>query len=130
MGVRVVIGHALLATSAAFWVLPAPAWAGATVIEDSPETSAAAASDSPLSSRVSRRAFEIERGGDKLELEYCGNGSTDSANAAVRFVVVVVHGDSRNDCDYASYAVDAANRAGTLAETLSSWHRTFLPTMM
>jgi len=67
---------------------------------------------------VSSRAFKIERNGDTLELEYCGNGSTETANAAVRTVVVVVHGSSRNHCDYASYTVDAASKAGTLGETL------------
>jgi pimeloyl-ACP methyl ester carboxylesterase len=72
----------------------------------------------PLTSSLSRRVLPIDRAGSALDLPYCGNGPVGTANAAVRTVVVVVHGTNRNACDYASYVAEAAGLAGELASTL------------
>jgi pimeloyl-ACP methyl ester carboxylesterase len=72
----------------------------------------------PLNSELSTHVFPIERNETTLHLPYCGNGSVQAAHGAVRTVVLVVHGDSRNPCDYAAYAGEAANLAGELSSTL------------
>jgi pimeloyl-ACP methyl ester carboxylesterase len=60
------------------------------------------------------RTFPI---GTKL-LDYCGNGSLTTRAPGIRRVVFVVHGSSANHCDYARYALESAQDAGTLASTL------------
>jgi len=64
------------------------------------------------------RTAAISKPNAVLNAEYCSNASVDTANAAVRRVVVVVHGDTRNACDHASYVQDAAGLKGVAGETL------------
>ena len=84
---------------------------------DSPAVSSAP-SDEPLAADVAEGDLPIERDGETLELAYCSNADPERANAAVRTVVVAMHGSERNACDYAGYAVDSASAAGTLESTL------------
>lgn len=68
-------------------------------------------------SAVKSRTFTFEHDDRSHELDYCGNGPIDAA-AAVRRVVIVVHGDERNACDYAEWTASAAMRAGAASSTL------------
>lgn len=52
-----------------------------------------------------------------LRVRYCGNGDL-AADPATRRLVVVIHGDARNACEYASWTIAAAHAAGALDETL------------
>jgi pimeloyl-ACP methyl ester carboxylesterase len=69
------------------------------------------------STEVSMRTFGMTRDGVTLTVPYCGNRALEAATT-IRRVVVVVHGSSRNACDYAGYAVESARRHGVLHETL------------
>ena len=70
--------------------------------------------DAGVGATPSSRTFRI---GTAL-LDYCGNGSVTHKVGSVRRVVFVVHGSSGNYCDYARYAMDAAEGAGVLGSTL------------
>ncbi len=62
--------------------------------------------------------FPITKAGATLLAKYCGSGRVDEPNPYVRRLVVVVHGDSRNACDHATYVQQAASAAGVAASTL------------
>jgi pimeloyl-ACP methyl ester carboxylesterase len=83
-----------------------------------PGTAQAAALGSTVSSRTT--TFN----GD--ELTYYGNASLATSNTSVKTLLVVVHGNSRNADDYARYAIEAAQKQGTLGSTLvvAPWFKT------
>jgi hypothetical protein len=67
---------------------------------------------------VSLSRWAVVRNGSTLQLEVCSNGSLTATDASVRRLVVVIHGDQREACSYASSVVKAADLAGQLADTL------------
>ncbi len=71
-----------------------------------------------LGSVVSDGTLPITQDGSTLDLEFCANADPQQSNSAVRTVVLVVHGSSRNACDYATYAVASASDAEELDSTL------------
>lgn len=75
----------------------------------------AAATRTPSTSTFT---FPITRSGITHQLEYCATGSATLARPAVTRLVIAVHGDGRNACDYAGYIAKAAVAAGQAANTL------------
>ncbi|MDO5629079.1 MAG: hypothetical protein Q4G43_12230 [Mobilicoccus sp.] len=71
-----------------------------------------------LDAPVQMRTFPITRGGETLYLGYCGNAPLESALPGVTDVVVVVHGDGRGACSYATSVQRAARAAGRVTSTL------------
>lgn len=53
-----------------------------------------------------------------LKIPYCSNKPLAQPNATVQRAVIVVHGAGRNADEYYQYIVDAANKAGSLNETI------------
>lgn len=76
--------------------------------------------DEPVAEAVVHE-LPITRERATLRARYCGNGDLGgdlAGDRPVRRVVVVVHGDERNACEYASWSIGAAQAAGALDETL------------
>jgi len=78
--------------------------------------------DSPsataLGSVATDRLWGMTRTNVTQTVAYCGNGSIDGASSIVTSVVIMVHGDSRNSCDYARYTLLSAKAAGVGGSTL------------
>lgn len=77
----------------------------------------AATSTTSLSTSVTERMLPINVGGTVQKLAYCGNGDIAAPSGLPRSVILVVHGDSRDACGYASTvlkAVPADRRGSTL----------------
>lgn len=72
----------------------------------------------PMTATVTLRSAELSGDGGAVTLGYCGNAPIDQANVAVRRIVVIVHGDSRQVCDAAKAATTSASLAGVSASTL------------
>jgi pimeloyl-ACP methyl ester carboxylesterase len=109
------ISIALLALCAVIFGLQRPAVATltGTKANGSRATTVPSAPASPV-----MRTFSITKSGTALSFEYCSPGRVDQPNTAVRRLVVVVHGDSRNACDHAAYVQQAATSEGVEASTL------------
>lgn len=58
----------------------------------------------------SLRTLTITVESSPLTMPYCGNGAL-STGAAVSRLLIVIHGNSRNACEYASYVLEAASLA-------------------
>jgi pimeloyl-ACP methyl ester carboxylesterase len=72
----------------------------------------------PLTSTLALRSAGLSGDGGAVTLGYCGNAPIDQANAAVRRIIVIVHGDSRQVCDAAKAATTSASLAGVGSSTL------------
>jgi pimeloyl-ACP methyl ester carboxylesterase len=83
-----------------------------------PTPSSTALPAAPLTTGVSPHVLPITRTGATLHLPYCSNAPAEVPNGAARTVVIVIHGDHRNACDYAAHAAEAADLSGELSSTL------------
>lgn len=72
----------------------------------------------PAPAQLVTRSFPVTKSGVTLFLRYCGTKAVDQPNPTIQRLVVVVHGDSRNACDHASYIEQSATAAGVAASTL------------
>ncbi len=85
---------------------------------DAPMTNARMASSSSnvpeaTSSAVpGLRTLTITVESSSLTLPYCGNGSLSTGPAVTR-LLIVIHGNKRNACEYASYVLEAASLANS-----------------
>jgi pimeloyl-ACP methyl ester carboxylesterase len=78
-----------------------------------------ASPDAILDAEVRERTLEVSSAGGDVRVSYCGNGSLGKTNAAVQRVVIVIHGDRRNSCDYAAFVERAASAADQIDSTLA-----------
>jgi pimeloyl-ACP methyl ester carboxylesterase len=73
--------------------------------------------NTPVRDTITLQRFPTTGEGGRGTALYCGNGDIGRVSG-VRRLVVVVHGLSRNACDYAASAVESAHRRKVLDETL------------
>jgi pimeloyl-ACP methyl ester carboxylesterase len=78
-----------------------------------------ASPDSIPDAEVRERTLEVSSAGGDVRVSYCGNGSLGKTNATVQRVVIVIHGDRRNSCDYAAFVERAASAADQIDSTLA-----------
>jgi pimeloyl-ACP methyl ester carboxylesterase len=75
-----------------------------------------------LTTTLTRHSFTLKSrsssGSTAYTLDYWSNGKIGTVNRAVRRVVVILHGDSRNAEDYGRYTVSAAKAARVASSTM------------
>lgn len=76
-----------------------------------------ASTENPGANDLTVSKFVVNREGVSLEAPYCGNGPIGE-DQTLSHLLVIVHGDSRNACEYASWGIRSARLAGRLDETL------------
>ncbi|GEM_PF-436248 len=75
-------------------------------------------SSAALNATLSRHSFNLSAGSTAYSVDYWSNAEIGVVDPAVRRVVVIVHGDSRNADDYGRYTASAATAAGVMSSTM------------